>query len=41
MRRFLEEDIRKLPALVERIRQAASAQDAPQAAPEPEQLKLL
>ena len=43
LRQYLEEDIRKLPALVEEARRNASTAAAEQEepAPEPEQLKML
>lgn len=41
LRRYLEEDIRKLPALVEEARRAAEAAGQEETAPEPEQLKML
>ncbi len=41
LRRFLEEDIRKLPDLLATARQNASAADVPEPEPEPEQLTLL
>jgi DNA polymerase len=40
MRRFLEEDIQSLPAILERLR-GETAPVAPPAAEEPQQLKLL
>lgn len=41
MRHFLEEDIRKLPELLQRIRQEGSLEEAAEAVPQPEQLKML
>ena len=43
LRRYLEEDIRKLPSLVEEARRNAASATAeePEPAPEPEQLKML
>ena len=41
LRRYLEEDIKKLPALVEEARRAADAAEEEEPAPEPEQLKML
>ena len=41
LRRYLEEDIRKLPALVEEARRAATTAVDEEPPPEPEQLKML
>ena len=41
LRRYLEEDIKKLPALVEEARRAADGAVEEEPAPEPEQLKML
>ena len=41
LRRYLEEDIRKLPALVEEARRTAAADPQEEPAPQPEQLKML
>lgn len=41
MRHFLEEDIQKLPELLQRIQQEGSPEEAAEAAPQPEQLKML
>ena len=41
LRRYLEEDIRKLPALVEEARRAAVAAVEEEPPPQPEQLKML
>ena len=41
LRRYLEEDIRKLPALVEEVRRAVAVDSPDEPAPQPEQLKML